>query len=98
MELDQILTYFRASLVHLYAYFIRYFLDDEPMSLVSLIHRIMHLPATIEETSDLRIIVLQMNPKDLAMMKKLQRAMEKLNAQKIRGPRGKVMEFYLSQS
>ena len=29
------------------------------------------------------------------MMKKLQRAMEKLNAQKIRGPQGKVMEFYL---
>lgn len=95
VELDQIVTYFRASLVHLYAYFIRHFLGDEPISLVSLVHRVMFLPATIEETSDLRKIVLQTNPKDITMMKKLQRAIEKLNAQKIRGPRGKLMEFYL---
>jgi hypothetical protein len=95
VELDQIVTYFRASLVHLYAYFIRHFLGDEPISLVSLVHRVMFLPATIEETSDLRKIVLQTNPKDLTMMKQLQRATEKLNAQKIRGPQGKLMEFYL---
>ena len=76
------------------ASFIRHFLGDEPISLVSLVHRVLFLPATIEEKSDLRKIVLQTNPKDLTMMKKLQRATEKLNAQKIRGPQGKVIAHY----
>ena len=32
------------------------------------------------------------------LMKKLQRAIERLNAQKTRGPQGKLMEFHLEQS
>jgi hypothetical protein len=96
VELDQILTYFRASLVHLYAYFIHYFLGSEPLSLVGLVHRILHLPAIIEETDEIRSITLQSNQQDLCMMKHLQRAIEKLNAFKIRGPHDKVMLFKLS--
>ena len=96
VELDQIVTYFRASLVHLYAYFIRHFLGDESVGVVGLLHRVMHLPATIEETADLRKIVLQMNPKDPSMMKKLQRAIEKLNDLKIQGARGVTIEFHLA--
>lgn len=93
LELDQILTYFRASLVHLYAYFIRHFLGGEPLSLVGLVHRVLHLPATIEETKEIRQITLQSNPQDPIMMKHLQRAIEKVNALKIQGPHGKVMQF-----
>jgi len=95
VELDQILTYFRASLVHLYAYFIRNFLDDEPLSLVGLVHRVLHLPATIEETRYVRKILLQENSQDSAMMNKLQRAINKINGLKIRGPQGKTMIFGL---
>jgi len=95
VELDQILTYFRASLVHLYAYFIQHFLGGTPLSLVGLVNRVMHLPATIQETGATRKILLQENPQDPAMMRKLQRAIEKLNGLKVVGPRGKTMEFQL---
>ena len=93
VELDQILTYFRASLVHLYAYFIRNFLGGEPLSSVGLVHRLPHLSATIEETDEIRNITLQSNPQDPIMMKHLHRAIEKLNALKIQEPHGKVMQF-----
>ena len=96
VELDQILTYFRASLVHLYAYFIRNFLGGGPLSLIGLVHRVLHLPATIEETDRMRKIILQSNQQDPSMMEKLQHAIEKLNDLKIQGPRGKVMQFQLS--
>jgi len=98
VELDQIMTYFRASLVHLYAYFIRYFLGGEPISMVSLIHRVIHLHATIEETKDVRKVILQDNHQDPTMMKNLQSAVEKLNGLKIRGPKGKLMNFSFAQS
>ena len=93
VELDQIMTYFRASLIHLYAYFIKYFLGGEPISMVSLIHRVIHLHATIEETKDVRKIILQDNHQDPTMMKNLQNAIKKLNGLKIRGPKGKIMKF-----
>ncbi len=95
VELDQILTYFRASLVHLYAYFIQHFLGGKPLSLVGLVNRVLHLPATIEETGNHRKVVLQANPQDPTMMKNLQHAIEKLNALNIQGPQGKVMRFGL---
>jgi transposase len=98
VELDQIMTYFRASLVHLYAYFIRYFLGGESISMVSLIHRVIHLHATIEETKNVRKIILQDNQQDPTMMKNLQSAVKKLNGLKIRGPKGKGMSFSFSQS
>jgi hypothetical protein len=96
VELDQILTYFRASLVHLYAFFICHFLGGGPLSLIGLVHRVLHLPATIEETDRMRKIILQSNQQDPSMMEKLQHAIEKLNDLKIQGPRGKVMNFSLS--
>ncbi len=97
VELDQILTYFRVSLALLYAYFIQHFLGGEPISFVALLHRVMHIPAMIEETDDLRKITLQANPQDPNMMKNLQVAIDKLNVKKIRGPQGKLMEFCLGR-
>jgi len=43
VELDQILTYYRASLVHICAYFIKHFLGNKPISLVMLLHRVVQL-------------------------------------------------------
>ncbi len=98
VELDQILTYFRASLAHLYAYFIQCYLGGESISMISLIHRVIHLHATIEETENVRKITLQDNQQDPTMMRNLQRAITKLNKLKIRGPKEKVMEFLIAQS
>jgi hypothetical protein len=50
----------------------------------------------IEETQDVRNILLQENHQDPTMMNELRHAIEKLNANKIRGPRGKIMNFSLS--
>ncbi|ETR68420.1 MAG: hypothetical protein OMM_04576 [Candidatus Magnetoglobus multicellularis str. Araruama] len=97
VELDQILTYFRASLAHLLAYFIKYYIGGEKkISMVALLHRVIHLHATIEETQDVRNILLQDNHQDPTMMNELRHAIKKLNASKIRGPRGKIMFFSLS--
>ncbi|MBC8554515.1 MAG: helix-turn-helix domain-containing protein [Candidatus Brocadiales bacterium] len=93
VELDQILTYFRASLSHLYAYFVRHFLDDEPISMIMLLHRVIQLPATIEETDEERRIVLQRNQQDPSMMNMLSRAIEELNNLKIKGIRQRTMIF-----
>jgi len=66
--------------------------------MVSLIHRVIHLHATIEETKDAREIILQNNHQDPTMMKNLQIAVKKLNGLKILGPKCKVMNFSFSQS
>ena len=54
VELDQILTFHRVSLAHLYAYFIKHFLGGQPISLTDLLHRIIHVPATIKQADTVR--------------------------------------------
>ena len=95
VELDQIVTFHRISLANLMAYFIKHFLDDASISLVMVLHRIIHLQATIEESAKERKIKLKKNEKDPDMMKKLSSAIEKLNRLHIQGPQGKYMVFSL---
>jgi len=95
VELDQIVTFHRISLANLLAYFIKHFLDGACVSMVMLLHRIVHLQATIEESNEVRKIKLKRNDKDPEMMQKLSFALEKLNRLRIQGPRGKYMEFSL---
>jgi hypothetical protein len=52
VELDQILTDSRASLVHICAYFIKHFLEGEPRSQVMFFHRVVQLEAHIIDPSD----------------------------------------------
>ncbi len=93
VELDQIVTFHRVSLANLYAYFIKNFLGGQPMSMTDLLHKIIHLPATIKETDAVREIILDYNKKDKLMMEKLSEAIEKINALHVIGPQGKRMEF-----
>lgn len=96
VELDQIMTYFRATLAHLCAYFLKNFLGGEPMELEMLFYRMNRLPANVEETRHTRNVSLAANPKDLEMTNLLRPAIDKLNAAKIRGPRGRVYHFALT--
>ena len=98
VELDQILTYYRASLVHICAYFIKHFLGGESISLVMLFHRVVQLEARIEETSNDRYVTLQNNKQDPAMMANLANALPKLNNLAIRGNNNKIYRFQLNQS
>ena len=79
VELDQIVTFHRVSLANLYAYFIKHFLGGQPMSMLNLLQKIIHLPATVEETDKTRKIMLDYNKKDESMMERLAGAIEKIN-------------------
>lgn len=98
VELDQILTYYRASLVHICAYFIKHFLGEESISLVMLFHRVVQLEARIFDPSNERLITLQNNKQDPVMMAKLANAIKKLNSLTIRGNNKKIYCFQLEQS
>ena len=63
--------------------------------MTNLLHRIIHIHATIKETADVRKIILDYNRKDKLMMEKLLAAIEKVNVLNVIGPRGKRMEFSL---
>ena len=96
VELDQILTFHRACLANLYAYFIKHFLNGESMSFKYLFHKIINLQGRIEETNDIRRIILDYNNKDKIIMNRLSHAIDKINALKIKGPQNKQMVFLLS--
>ena len=96
VELDQILTYYRASLAHLCAYFIQHFLGGQPITLVMLFHRINQLQAQVEVTRHERKVTLHTNEKDPAMMDLLRGAIAKLNDFKIRGDHDRVYQFIMT--
>ena len=95
VELDQIVTFYRVSLANLYAYFIKHFLEDESLSMIMLLHRVIHLQGKITESDLTRKITLQYNKKDPHMMKKLEKALIKINQLNIRGTGDKLMQFFL---
>jgi hypothetical protein len=97
VELDQIMTFHRVSLANLYAYFIKYFLGGQPISTTDLLHRIIHVQAAIEESEDVRKVMLDYNQKDKPMMERLSKAIEKINALNVIGPQGKRMDFSLER-
>ena len=67
------------------------------MSMTDLLHKIIHLPATIKETDAVRKIILDYNKKDNLMMEKLSAAIEKINACMSLDPKAKEWSF-LSRS
>ncbi len=64
-------------------------------TLPNLLQKIIHLPATVEETDKTRKIMLDYNKKDESMMERLAGAIEKINKLNAIGPQGKRMEFHL---
>ena len=97
VELDQILTFHRVSLAHLYAYFVKYFLGGFSTSMLTLMHKIIHLHAKVEQTKEIRKIVIDYNKKDRDTMDALSGALEKMNELEVTGPHGRQMVFALGQ-
>ena len=97
VELDQIVTFHRVGLANLYAYFIKNYLGGQPMSMLSLLQKIIHLNAKVKETRECRHILLDYNEKDKQVMAKLEKAIEKINMHKVIGPHGKQMVFGLEK-
>jgi len=97
VELDQILTFHRVSLAHLYAYFVKYFLGGPSISMPTLLHKIIHLHAKVEQTKEIRKITIDYNKKDRDTMEVLAAAIEKMNELEVRGPHGGRMVFAIGR-
>lgn len=105
VELDQILTYFRVAFVNLCTYFQMAFLNKSShtntsistsrMTLATLLHRFFLLPATIEQTKELRHVYLKRNRKDKEMMTALEKVLPALNQLNLRHANGSRVKFFL---
>ena len=95
VELDQIVTFYRVSLANLFAYLIKNFLGEDAMSMMKLLHSIIHLQGTITQDNEARNIVLNYNQKDTSTMDILKKIISKINQLNIIGPHNKLMRFSL---
>jgi transposase len=95
VELDQIMGFFRISLVNIASWFLRNCFGGQPMSLTGLFHSIIMIPAKIQLTDDLRRVVLTRNQKDPNMMEQLESALRRLNDLRIRDLKDRRIEFQL---
>lgn len=93
-ELDQLMTFFRVSLVNVYTYLAR-MMGWSHLSLVRLVHSVLHLGGRIEETPTSKRIILKRNEKDPKTMEALSLSIEKINALAIRNPAGQALSFEL---
>ena len=96
VELDQIMTFFRISLVNICCWFLLECMGKCSMSLSKLLVTILTLPAEIELTKDVRRVKLKRNRKIPEVMEKLELALDRLNAMRIQHMDQKRIEFVLS--
>ena len=93
VELDEIMTFFRVSLVNMYSYLLYELFGQEAVSMNRLVHSILHIPALIEESDEAKIVTLKNNEKDPDMMARLSNAIPRLNNLGLRELSGKTVEF-----
>jgi transposase len=94
VELDQIMTFFRVSLVNLYIY-LAHLMGRSHLSLVKLVYTVLSMNGHIWETSASRHITLERDEKDPVTMAALSDCLTKINALNIRNMAGKRMVFSL---
>jgi hypothetical protein len=92
VELDQIMTFFRVSLVNVYT-FLAQTMGRSHLSLVGLLHTLLLLPGRVQETPEGRHIFLERNEKDPQTMEALLTAIPKINALGITDAMGKRVSF-----
>jgi len=95
VELDQIMAFFRISLVNISCWFLRECLGRSSMASSKLLHTILLMPAEIELTKDVRRVRLKRNPKDQENMDKLEPALQRLNELRIQHLDQRQIEFVL---
>lgn len=94
VELDQIMTYFRVSLVNLYSYLAR-LLGWSHLSLVKFLYTVLFLAGRVEETPGRRHVILERNEKDPQTMAALNKALAVINNSNIRNIAGQKLTFGL---
>lgn len=96
VELDQIMTYFRSILIHIYAYFLQKYLNGVKMNYESFVHRIVHLGGTINEDSKTRLVQLVKNNSDPEAMSAVKKAIKEINKIGIMSMNNKKYQFELT--
>jgi transposase len=94
VELDQIMTYFRVSLVNLYSYLAR-MLGWSHLSLVKFLYTVLFLTGKVEETPGTRHVILERNEKDPQTMEVLGKALGVINDLNIHNIAGQKLTFAL---
>ena len=93
VELDEIMTFYRVSLVNMYSYLSYELFGKMAISMNRLVHSILHIPALVEETPEKKRVTLKYNEKDPDMMASLQEAIGKINELGLKKLNGKIVEF-----
>jgi arginine repressor len=97
VELDQIMTFFRISLVNLYTRMAR-LMGWSHLTLVKFLHTVLLLSGRVEESPETRHVILERNAKDPTTMAALSTAIAKVNALRIRNAAGQEMSFALNHN
>nr|QNO42902.1 hypothetical protein NICIAEDM_00009 [Methanosarcinales archaeon ANME-2c ERB4]QNO44150.1 hypothetical protein PDKEKAMI_00001 [Methanosarcinales archaeon ANME-2c ERB4] len=92
-ELDQIMTCFKMSFVNLCSLFLARCMDHEKFELLTLFESIFQLDGDAFITDEEKRIVLEMNPKEPWLMKKLNKGLCILNEMGICDPAGRSIQF-----
>jgi transposase len=95
VELDQIMAFFRISLVNITCWFLREYLGNSSVSLAKLLHTVLLMPAEIELTKDVRRVKLRASAKDPEGTEKLKPALEQLNKLRVQHLDQRRIEFVL---
>ena len=93
VEVDDIMTFFRVSLVNIYSHLSYLLFGKRAISMNRLVMSVLHLPALIEETAERKTVTLEYNKKDAQTMRCLEHALVRINALDLTTLAGKVVEF-----
>jgi len=98
VELDMIMTFYRIGLVNLYSYLATELFGGERVSMSRMVESIMHLPAVIEERRNTKIVILRYNEKEPDMMRRLEKAIDKINSLGAKTLGGKSYQFAIEDA
>ena len=93
VALDQIMTCFKISFANICGYLLDEYFNGEKMTLERLFETIVELRGKVEVENDLRNIVIERNPKQDYIMRKLESALEVINRRGIKDTRGRSYKF-----
>ena len=79
VELDEIMTFYRMSLVNMCSYLSYELFGRSSLSMNRLVHAILHLPAVVEETKQMKRVILKYNDKNPEMMEALRGAISRIH-------------------
>jgi hypothetical protein len=94
-ELDQIMTCFKLSFVNLCSYFLKECMNNEKYELLKLFESIFQLKGKAIVTDDEKLIHLEENKKDPALMEKLKKVLKKLRTLELHDLQGRKVVFCL---